>query len=55
MQTISDDTLEEESDANERIVLEMIRKWRSLVPDPPRRTEASKAVKERGNDGMISI
>jgi len=33
----------------------MLKKFLETLPEPLRRSEASKVVKERGSDGMISI
>lgn len=52
---MSDDSTEDDGTSKDKIVTDIIRKFLETVPEPLKRTEASKAVKERGNDGMISI
>lgn len=39
----------------DKAVQEIIKKFLDALPEPLRRSEASKAVKERGDDGGISI
>jgi len=55
MSVMSDEGQEEDSGNLERVVLEIIKKFLETLPDTLKRSEASKTVKERGNDGMISI
>jgi len=55
MITMSDESLEEDGGASEKIVLDIIRRYLESIPEVLRRADASPKVKERGNDGMISI
>lgn len=55
IQTGSDDSADVDLSNNEKLVTEMLKKYLELLPENLRRSEASKQVKERGNDGMISI
>jgi len=55
MLTMSDESTDEDGGSNEKIVLDIIKRFCEITPEPLKRTEASKTVKERGNDGMISI
>lgn len=40
---------------SDKAVQEIIKKFLDALPEPLRRSEASKTVKERGDDGGISI
>jgi len=55
MITMNDDAVEEEGSSKETTVIEIIKRFLERLPEVLRRSDASKAVKERGNDGMISI
>jgi len=54
MLIMSDESLDDNTD-KEKIVLDIIRKYLDLTPAVMKRSDASKTVKERDNDGMISI
>jgi len=53
--TISDEGGDEEGNDTEKIVNDMITQMTETLPAPLLRIDASKQVKERGSDGMISI
>jgi len=49
------DSNDEESNNLDKTVLDIIKKLLESLPEILKRSDASKSVKERGNDGMISI
>lgn len=57
MTTVAEESSGEEegSGGSEKTVQDMIKKFLDILPEPLRRAEASKVVKERGDDGGISI
>jgi len=55
LSTISDEGGDVEGDSSEKLVLDMINKFLEILPDPLRRSESSKTVLERGDDGAISV
>ena len=57
MTTVAEESSGEEegSGGSEKTVQDMIKKFLDILPEPLRRAEASKGVKERGDDGGISI
>lgn len=55
LSTISDEGGDEEGDSSEKLVLDMINKFLEVLPEPLRRSESSKKVLERGDDGAINV
>lgn len=55
LSTISDESGAEEGDSSEKLVLDMINKFLEILPEPLRRSESSKSVLERGDDGSINV
>lgn len=55
LSTISDEGGDEEGDSSEKLVLEMINKFLEILPEPLKRSESSKNVLERGDDGSINV
>lgn len=55
LSTISDEGGDEEGDSSEKLVLEMINKFLEILPEPLKRSESSKSVLERGDDGSINV
>jgi len=56
MLTLNDEGGDDEGGSDtEKIVNDIISKYLDSLPETLSRNEASKSVKERGNDGMISI
>lgn len=58
MSTVAEDSgggEEEGGGTTEKTVQDMIKRFLDILPEPLRRVEASKSVKERGDDGGISI
>lgn len=58
MTTVAEESSGEEDGGGggaEKTVQDIIKKFLDILPEPLRRAEASKQVKERGDDGGISI
>lgn len=55
LSTISDEGGDEEGDSSEKLVLDMINKFLEVLPEPLKRSESSKTVLERGDDGAINV
>lgn len=53
--TLSEEGGDEEGSDTEKIVNNIITSYLTRLPEVLRRSDASKIVKERGSDGMISI
>lgn len=57
MTTVAEESSGEEEggSSSEKTVQDIIKKFLDILPEPLKRAEASKTVKERGDDGGISI
>mmetsp|Transcript_66239 Transcript_66239/g.142981 ORF Transcript_66239/g.142981 Transcript_66239/m.142981 type:complete len:80 (+) Transcript_66239:3560-3799(+) len=58
MKTSSDDSgaANDDDGSNlEKAVMDMLKRFLDLLPELLKRADASKQVKERGNDGLMSI